>query len=82
MLHVYRDMWRPEEHVRTPRSGVIGGRKVQRGCWELISAFLEEQHVFLTTDQSSSWDCPLILSLLGISTYSFTGTTFMSGDRT
>lgn len=58
-----------------------GGCEVQCRCWELILGFLEEQHKFITTEKSSPWECPLF-SLLGISTYSFTGTTFVSGDLT
>ena len=48
-LHAW-DPRRPEDDIRSPETGVIGGCKLlPYGCWELNLGPLEEQTVLLTT---------------------------------
>lgn len=53
-------MWRPEEGIGAPGTGVTGAAcKPPCGCWELSPGFLQEQQVLLTTKPAPQPPCQI-----------------------
>jgi hypothetical protein len=55
-MHFYHmctwSLWRSDEGIKSPGTGVTGACEHQYGCWELNPGLLQEQPVLLASDPS------------------------------